>query len=124
MMEWLRILLLSSTLMSVTDGDTVKLADGQSVRLKGLNTPEIFSPKCEKEKQLGFKARDRLIQLTRKGANLTLSGGTCAYGRLCGTLTVLVNGVREDAATVLIREGLAEPMVCLGSCPRPRDWCS
>lgn len=123
-MEWLRVLLLSSTLVSVTDGDTVKLADGQSVRLKGFNTPEIFSPKCEAEKQLGLKAKARLIQLTRSSPNLVLTGSTCAYGRLCGTLTVNLNGVREDVGTVLIREGLAEPMICGSTCPRPRDWCS
>ena len=119
-MEWLRILLLSSSLVSVTDGDTVRLANGQGVRLTGFNTPEIFSPKCEKEKQLGLKAKTRLTALVRAGAQLTLTGSSCAYGRACGTL--VVHG--ENVGDILIREGLAERMVCTSSCPRARDWCS
>src|SRR6187401_1710862 len=86
-MEWLRVLLLSSTLLSVTDGDTVKLAGGQPVRLIGYDTPEIFSPKCEKEKQLGLQAKARLVAIVKGGVTLSIVSGSCAYGRECGVLT-------------------------------------
>lgn len=120
-MEWLRILMVSTSLVSVTDGDTLRLPDGQGVRLTGFNTPEIFSPKCPAEKDLGLRAKERLRALIRAGnTRLAIGPGTCAYGRLCGTLTV--NG--ELVSEVLIREGLAEPMLCTeGRCPKPRDWC-
>jgi endonuclease YncB( thermonuclease family) len=123
MIEWLRILLLTTTLVTVTDGDTVKIGDGSSVRLVGFNTPEIFSPKCDAEHKLGLKARDRLNKLVkdnRTTVTLTIVPGNCAFGRKCGRLTV--HG--QDVGEILISEGLAEKLDCPGGrCPKARNWC-
>ncbi len=45
----------------------------------------------------------------------------CNYGRSCAFLKA--NG--EDVAAILIREGLAVPLVCgAASCPpTPKPWC-
>jgi micrococcal nuclease len=122
-MEYLRILMLSTTLIQPVDGDTVRLAEsGQGVRLQGFNTPETYAPKCPEEKALGLRAKTRLVELLKKpDVQLRINGGSCAYGRACGTITVA--GV--DVGTTLINEGLAEPMICHGSaCPPARDWCA
>lgn len=118
--------------LTVTDGDTIRLADGTRVRLVGFNTPEKFEPRCERERQLGERASERLtelvassdVQLTKVACSCapgTEGTDECNHGRSCGTL--LADG--RDAGDILISEGLAVPFVCNGtSCPpTPRPWC-
>lgn len=122
MIEWLKALFITQTLFTPIDGDTIRLSDQSSVRLEGFNTPEIFSPKCGKEKELGIKARERVKSLVKENKNviLTIHKRECAYGRKCGTLTI--NG--KNVGDILIEEGLAENLVCnAGKCPKPRSWC-
>ncbi|MBX5157635.1 thermonuclease family protein [Rhizobium sp. NZLR8] len=118
---------------TVTDGDTVRVVgDAAGTRLVGFNTPEVFSPQCDYERQQGELASARLRELVADGrARLTKvacacrpgTEGTkkCNHGRSCGTL--LVDG--KDVGTILIGEGLAVPFVCgRTSCPpTPRPWC-
>lgn len=115
-----------STSITVVDGDTLRF-HGERVRLQGFDAPESSHPKCEREARLANRATIRLRSLVAdKSATLTLDQGTtCGYGRRCGTL--MVNG--ENVGTILIREGLASPMVCDGppgrhKCPPPANWCS
>ncbi|TAZ73912.1 thermonuclease family protein [Rhizobium ruizarguesonis] len=119
---------------TVTDGDTVHVVGERAgTRLVGYNTPEMFSPQCENERQLGERASSRLRELVALGsARLTkvacacLPGteGTskCNHGRTCGILRV----AGRDVGQILIAEGLAVPFVCEGNrCPRtPRPWCA
>ncbi|MBB3297343.1 endonuclease YncB(thermonuclease family) [Rhizobium sp. BK226] len=118
---------------SVTDGDTVHvIGEAAGTRLVGFNTPEVFSPECQLERQLGERASSRLRELVAHGGSrLTKvacacvqgTEGTkkCNHGRYCGTL--LVDG--KDVGSILINEGLAVPFVCgRTSCPpTPRPWC-
>lgn len=118
---------------SVTDGDTVHVVgDATGTRLVGFNTPEVFSPQCQLERQLGERASSRLRELVAHGnARLTKVACACApgtegtrecnYGRSCGMLQV--DG--KDVGSILISEGLAVSFVCgKTSCPpTPRPWC-
>src|SRR5215204_97749 len=122
MMEYLRALVLgTSVIASVTDGDTVVTRSGERVRLTGFNTPELHHPHCAREAMLAKSATLRLRAFVRSGAVLHLQPGRCGYGRSCGRLT----WQGEDVGDILVREGLAESFVCAGGrCPAPRDWCS
>lgn len=118
---------------SVTDGDTIRL-DGarKGMRLVGFNAPEKRDPLCERERQLGERATQRLRELVATGRTQVTQVGCacqpgtegtdkCNYGRSCGILRV--NG--RDVGEILISEGLAVPFVCEGTrCPAtPKPWC-
>lgn len=118
---------------SVTDGDTIRLnGEVSGTRLVGFNTPETLTPQCERERELGDRAKARLkeivtkssLQLTKVAcACLPDTEGTdrCNYGRSCGILRA--DG--RDVGQILISEGLAVPFVCgsTGCPPTPRPWC-
>lgn len=123
----------SSQRFTVTDGDTIRMADGTSVRLVGFNTPEKFEPMCAREAELGNRASERLRHLVASGASTVTkvacacapgTEGTdrCNFGRSCGILRV--DG--KDVGQTLISEGLAVSFQCgKTQCPRlPRPWCS
>lgn len=121
MSEWVRIAVVGmNVLVSGVDGDTLRLADGSLVRMKGYNTPELRG-KCEPERVKARQARDRLAQILRdKDVKLTILNEECGHGRHCG----LLESRGHSAAETLISEGLAERMDCPeGKCPAPRDWC-
>lgn len=118
---------------SVTDGDTIRVnGEANGTRLVGFNTPEVFSPRCQREQELGNRASARLKELVSKSSlQLTKvacscrpgTEGTdqCNYGRSCGILRA--DG--RDVGQILISEGLAVPFVCgtSGCPPTPRPWC-
>jgi len=117
----------------VIDGDTINVFHVQpNVRLVGFNAPESSNALCEAERQLGIRARQRLLELVRAGhldfeyVECSCPAGKqgtrfCNYGRDCGTLKS--NG--RDVGAILIQEGLAVPFKCgATSCPKtPRPWC-
>jgi endonuclease YncB( thermonuclease family) len=112
---------------SVIDGDTVRLA-GVSIRLIDYDSPELFSPKCPKERQVALQARrelQALLTLAEAGAvRMTYKLTPCAYannyGRLCAEATI--DG--KPLAAHMIKLGFASPYVCEpGRCPKKVDWC-
>lgn len=118
---------------TVTDGDTIRLDDGTSVRLNGFNAPESRDPQCDREAILGDRAKERLEELSATGRTKVIqvpcackpgTEGTkkCNYGRSCGILTI--NG--RDVGRILISEGLAVSFICgKTSCPKtPKPWCN
>lgn len=101
--------------------DTIRLhSESRGTRLVGFNAPETFKPRCENEAVLGRRAKPRLRELLSGGAALELervacscspgSEGTddCNYGRRCAVLRA--DG--RDVGQVLIKEGLAAPLIC------------
>lgn len=125
---------LSAAAVSVIDGDTVHISGGAAnVRLVGFNTPEISSPKCRAEYDLGMAAKRRLGQLLQQADLIVFeliacsctpgTAGTsrCNYGRDCGNL--VVDG--QNVGSILIAEQLAVQYLCgRTSCPpRPGNWC-
>lgn len=91
-------------LLSVTDGSTITCG-GERIRLMGFDTPEIKFARCEGERRLGLRAKQRLEQLIATGSveirRQTVRRGNWALAR------VYVNG--QDVAETLIGEGLARP---------------
>ena len=89
----------------VVDGDTIYW-QGQSLRLIDIDAPEIFSPHCAFEYDLGIKARDRLLELLNASVvTLEILGRRDhdVYGRKLRL--VMVDG--ESVGTLLIGEDLA-----------------
>jgi micrococcal nuclease len=89
----------------VVDGDTIWYR-GEKIRLADLDTPEIYSPKCTYELELGRKAKQRLLELVNAGPfEIGPTGGPDEdhYGR---KLRVLTRDGRSLSDT-LITEGLA-----------------
>lgn len=122
---------LSRIVVSVTDGDTVRIR-GRATRLVGYNAPETRGAECSRERELGERATQRLRELVSAG-NLrfepvacscrpgTEGTSACNYGRACGRLY----SSGRDVGAILISEGLAVPFMC-GSTrcpPTPRPWC-
>jgi endonuclease YncB( thermonuclease family) len=50
----------------VVDGDTLDVA-GMRVRIADIDTPEVFSPRCRREADLGARATRRLRALIDEG---------------------------------------------------------
>lgn len=78
----MKILLVAVALVvSVHDGDTLKLSDGRIVRLRGIDAPEIAQP-------YGIESRDLLKKLIRKKKIRVESYGKDRYGRTLGEVFV------------------------------------
>lgn len=100
----------------VVDGDTIWF-HGTKIRIADINTPEVSSPACAREAQLGRLATARLRQLLNDGPFEIVPSGARdedVYGR---KLRVLNRGGRSLGA-ILVAEGLAERWT--GS---RRNWC-
>jgi len=50
----------------IVDGDTFKLGD-RTIRITGIDAPELTQPKCPAEAQLGRRSADRLLALLNMG---------------------------------------------------------
>lgn len=102
----------------VYDGDTIAMDCGAgevTARIAGLNAPETREAQCDAERAAGARATARLRELVRGQTRIALLGKE-KYGR--DLIALFVDG--QDAAAILIREGLAEPY----SGGRRRDWCA
>ena len=99
----------------VVDGDNVRLG-GVNHRLLGLDAPEVYSPQCEAEAARGFQAAGRLQYLINtRSVRLEPTGAIDKFRRPLARLYI----GNEDAASILIREGLARPYT--GG--RRQPWC-
>lgn len=99
----------------VVDGDTFWL-EGRKIRVADIDTPEISSPRCDAELQLGQRAKYRMQALLNAGpiALEPADRATDHYGR--ALFRVTRNGTSLGGA--LVSEGLA---VWYGN-GKP-DWC-
>ena len=78
----MKTLILSLALVvSVHDGDTLKLDDGRTIRLSGIDAPEIAQP-------YGIESRNLLRKLTRKKTIRIETCGKDRYGRMIGEIFV------------------------------------
>lgn len=104
----------SSQAISVTDGDTIRIGE-ERIRLLGLDTPEKgHHAECLAERMLARLATERLEELLAGAEVVIERNGVDRFGRTLAT--VYVGG--EDAAEVLVREGLAELWT-----GQQVDWC-
>ena len=94
------------------DGDTIKTPivalkglPKLSIRVDGIDTPEIRG-KCDYEKQLAIKARDRLNQLLEGEVTVTPLSWDKYGGRF---IAVVQDKDGRNVSEILITEGLARP---------------
>lgn len=111
--------------VTVVDGDTVRNSEGVSVRILGIDTPELHST-CRgvdehdtfrlraAEHALAARARDRMAELTSGDVTIHYQMMTTragVYQRKLDKYGRLLAEVRDDharnLADVLVREGLA-----------------
>lgn len=90
---------------SVTDGDTVRLADGRRVRLLQIDTPELGTGECYSR-----ASRKALLRLVPEGSTVGLEADPSLdqvdrYGRLLRYLRRGVTNVNLE----LVRQGAAAP---------------
>jgi endonuclease YncB( thermonuclease family) len=79
---------------------------GGRVRIADIDTPEIFSPKCDIESELGQRAKRRLVELMNAGPiDVAPTGGPDEdrYGRKLRVITR--DG--QSLGQILVAEGLA-----------------
>lgn len=98
----------------VIDGDTIRLA-GQTVKIAGMVAPDIHTPQCSAEGELGAKAVQQLTALLNSG-KVTLGGSARDEDGEMRT-TVLVSG--HDVAAAMIDAGVAQDRGSIEP-----NWCS
>ena len=109
----------------VVDGDTVYITSpihGQTkVRLDAIDTPEIFSSKCDKEKVLGLKAKTIAEDFFKdKEVYLITNGKNGKYGRLIARLEV--DG--QDYGQAMLSQGVAVRFTkAWNDTPKDERWC-
>jgi len=116
---------LNVTYHTCYDGDTCKVTiaglpevfgDHISIRLKGIDTPEIRG-KCSKEKALAKIARDMVRTRLEQAKQIdVIDAERGKYFRLVARLEA--DGV--DLSALLIQKGLAVPYV---GGTKVKDWC-
>lgn len=100
----------------VVDGDTFWI-NGEKVRLADINAPETAQAGCQAERELGTRAKHRLIALLNAGP-FTLDAADRPVDRYGRLLRVARRG-GQSLGTQLVSEGLAEPWR-----GRRSDWCA
>lgn len=85
----------------VHDGDTVWI-EGKKIRIAEIDTPEL-NGKCELERRLALRARNRLVELLNAGEFEIVRTGRDRYGRTLATLHKSGRSIGDQ----LVSEGLA-----------------
>lgn len=108
---------LKFTPIRVIDGDTLAIGE-QRIRLMGFDAPEARGAKCQAERALAAAATIRMQAMVASAerVSLAMSGKRDRWGRELARLSV--GG--EDAAAVMIREGLAVEYSGRG---KRKGWC-
>lgn len=114
---------IAAKVIRAVDGDTLEievsiwlgLNQKTSVRLRGLDTPEIKG-KCQIEKDLALAAKTRLAKLA--GAKVWLRNVT--HDKYAGrVLAEVVNLAGDDIGLLMIADGLARPY----DGGKRKSWC-
>ncbi len=112
------------TVQRVIDGDTLVvevpvwlgLAVTTSVRLKGIDTPELRGA-CQREKDLALRAKRRLAEETTQQVTLRNIEGDKYFGRVEADVTTVPDGLNLSDA--MLASGLARPY----DGGKRGDWC-
>ncbi|AEF20401.1 thermonuclease family protein [Pseudomonas fulva] len=110
----------------VVDGDTVRLADGRSVRLIGINAPEL-ARKGRPAEPFAEAARERLTALVAaNGGRVGVKVGSERQDRYGRTLAHLYDSAGNNLEAQLLAEGYGQlvaitPNINLVSCQREAE---
>lgn len=99
----------------VVDGDTFWLR-GTKIRIADIDTPELSPPRCDRERQRGMAAKQRLLEILNSGP-IVLKSTARDEDRFGRKLRAVFRGDRS-VGDILIAEGLARRWE--GS---RRSWC-
>ena len=97
----------------VVDGGTF-WHRGVKIRVAGINAPQVDRPGCEQERQLGVRAKVRLLKLLNEGP-IGIDAGAAGRNGEANMRTVRRDG--RSLGNILISEGLAQPAEA------HRPWC-
>lgn len=99
----------------VVDGDTFWFR-GEKIRIADIDTPELSPPRCERERERGLAAKQRLLDILNSGP---LSFKTTAREEdRFGRKLRIVYRDQQSVGDILVAEGLARKWQ--GS---RRSWC-
>ncbi|WP_427832709.1 thermonuclease family protein [Agrobacterium pusense] len=99
----------------VVDGDTFWFR-GAKIRIADIDTPELSPPRCERERQRGMAAKQRLLEILNSGP-LVFRSTAQDEDRFGRKLRVVYRG-DQSVGNILVAEGLARKWE--GS---RRGWC-
>ena len=99
----------------VVDGDTFWFG-GEKIRIADIDTPELRPPRCERERELGLAAKQRLLDILNSGP-LSFKVAARDEDRFGRKLRIVYRD-RRSVGDILIAEGLARKWQ--GS---RRSWC-
>lgn len=92
--------------VTVLDGDSLRTGE-ENIRILNIDAPELHQT-CRDERDrewpCGRAARQRLVELTKKGEIACTSQGRDRFGRMLATCKA--KGI-DDIGAVMVREGLA-----------------
>jgi len=112
--------------IAILDGDTIKARAHMwldqsveiSVRIRGIDAPELLKPRCPYEEELAQAARDEVISLIGEQAVTLYNIGHDKYsGRVVAQVLTSAN---VDIGKYLIKRGYAKPWEGQGKKP---EWC-
>jgi endonuclease YncB( thermonuclease family) len=89
----------------VIDGDTIRYR-GLKIRLEDIDAPEVFSPNCRAEAELGRESTRRLLELINEGPFELVRAGDRDEDRYGRKLRTIARNGRSVGHT-LVAEGLA-----------------
>lgn len=120
--------LIYSTTQAVAQSNPIRVIDGDTfavgkevIRIKGYDAPEIFSPRCVKEKQHGFAAKAYLATLlSRYPVIFTRDFRGDKYGRTLAR--VWVGG--KDVAQEMIRAKFGITYYTSSADRKKPQWCA
>lgn len=99
----------------VVDGDTFWFR-GEKIRIADIDTPELSPPRCERERELGIAAKQRLLDILNSGP-VTFKTTARDEDRFGRKLRIVYRD-RRSVGDILVAEGLARKWG--GS---RRGWC-
>ncbi|MBB4116378.1 endonuclease YncB(thermonuclease family) [Rhizobium sp. BK226] len=99
----------------VVDGDTFWFR-GEKIRIADIDTPELSPPRCQRERELGLAAKNRLLDILNSGP-LSFKGAARDEDRFGRKLRIVYRD-RRSIGDILVAEGLARNWQ--GS---RRSWC-
>lgn len=115
-------------IVEVIDGDTIKVDFSAlrsypplnivSIRIRGIDTPESYRPKCDEERELGLKAKQFVVDLI--GSRSIIRVSDYEWGKFGGRIVGRVSVKGKDIATELINAGLA---VKYHGGTKTHSWC-